>query len=62
MKLSSETLGVLKNFGNINTGILFKKGKTLKTVSNHKNILAEVVIQEDIPVDFGIYDLKSQRV
>ena len=59
MKLSSETLGVLKNFGNINAGILFKQGKTLKTVSNHKNILAEVVIQEEIPVDFGIYDLNN---
>ena len=59
MKLSSETLGVLKNFGNINAGILFKKGQTLKTVSNHKNILAEVIIQEEIPVEFGIYDLNN---
>jgi hypothetical protein len=59
MKLSSETLGVLKNFGNINQGIFFKKGKTLKTVSSHKNILAEVFIQEEIPKDFGIYDLNN---
>jgi hypothetical protein len=59
MKLSTETLSVLKNFGNINQGIYFKKGKTLKTVSSHKNILAEVNIQEDIPTDFGIYDLNN---
>jgi len=59
MKLSSETLSVLKNFGAINQGIYFKKGKTLKTVSSHKNILAEVTIQEDIPKDFGIYDLNN---
>lgn len=59
MKLSNETLSVLKNFGNINQGIFFKKGKTLKTVSSHKNILAEVSIQEDIPTDFGIYDLNN---
>ena len=59
MKLSNETLGVLKNFGAINDGILFKKGKTLKTVSSHKNILAEVNIQEEIPVDFGIYNLNE---
>ena len=59
MKLSSETLGVLKNFGNINQGIFFKKGNTLKTVSPHKNILAEVDIGEDIPLDFGIYDLNN---
>ena len=59
MKLSTETISVLKNFGAINQGIMFKKGKTLKTVSSHKNILAEVNIQEDIPTDFGIYDLNN---
>ena len=59
MKLSSNTLSVLKNFGAINQGILFKKGKTLKTVSSHKNILAEVDITEDIPADFGVYDLNN---
>ena len=59
MKLSNETLSVLKNFGAINQGILFKKGKTLKTVSSHKNILAEVTIKEDIPAEFGVYDLNN---
>ena len=59
MKLSNETISVLKNFGSINQGILFKKGKTLKTVSSHKNILAEVNIKEDIPAEFGIYDLNN---
>ena len=58
MKLSTETISVLKNFGAINQGILFKKGKTLKTVSSHKNILAEVTIKEDIPAEFGVYDLQ----
>lgn len=59
MKLSNETLSVLKNFGAINQGIMFKKGKTLKTVSSHKNILAEVDISEEIPTDFGVYDLNN---
>ena len=59
MKLSSETLSILKNFGNINQGLFFKKGKTLKTVNSHKNVLAEVVIEEEIPSDFGIYDLNN---
>ena len=59
MKLSNETLSVLKNFGAINQGIMFKKGKTLKTVSSHKNILAEVDISEEIPADFGVYDLNN---
>ena len=59
MKLSNETLSVLKNFGNINQGIFFKKGKTLKTVSSHKNILAEATIKEDVPANFGVYDLNN---
>jgi hypothetical protein len=49
----------LKNFGSINQGIFFKQGKTLKTVSSHKNILAEVTIKEEIPADFGVYDLNN---
>jgi len=59
MKLSNDTLSVLKNFGSINQGIFFKQGKTLKTVSSHKNILAEVSIKEEIPADFGVYDLNN---
>ena len=56
MKLSNDTLSVLKNFGNINQGIYFKKGKVLKTVSSGKNILAEATINEEIPADFGVYN------
>ena len=59
MKLSIETIGVLKNFGNINSGIFLKKGKTVKTVSSHKNILAQATIPDEIPADFGIYDLNE---
>lgn len=59
MKLSNDTLNILRNFGSINQGILFKKGKILKTVSSHKNVLAEVNINEEIPADFGVYDLNN---
>ena len=59
MKLSNETFALLKNFGAINPGIHFKKGKTLKTVSSHKNILAQVDIAEEIPANFGVYDLNN---
>jgi len=34
MKLSTETLNVLKNFASINQGIQFKKGKELKILLN----------------------------
>jgi hypothetical protein len=59
MKLSNDTINVLKNFATINQGILFKQGKTIKTVSSHKNILAEATINEEIPTEFGVYDLNN---
>ena len=59
MKLSDETLSLLKNFSSINQSILFKQGNSLRTISVMKNILAEATIKEDIPTDFGIYDLNQ---
>jgi len=57
MKLSESTLSLLKNFSTINQSILFKQGNKLRTISVMKNILAEATISEDLPKDFGIYDL-----
>ena len=59
MKLSDKTLTLLKNFSSINQSILFKQGRSLKTISVMKNILAEATIEEDLPTDFGIYDLNQ---
>ncbi len=59
MKLSDKTLTLLKNFSSINQSILFKQGSSLKTISVMKNILAEATIDEDLPTDFGIYDLNQ---
>ena len=59
MKLSDKTLTLLKNFSTINQSILFKQGSSLKTISVMKNILAEATIEEDLPTDFGIYDLNQ---
>ncbi len=59
MKLSDNTLTLLKNFSNINQSILFKQGKSLRTISVMKNILAEATINEELPKDFGIYDLNQ---
>ena len=59
MKLSDKTLTLLKNFSSINQSILFKKGSSLRTISVMKNILAEATIEEDLPTDFGIYDLNQ---
>ena len=59
MKLSLKTITLLKNFSDINQSILFKKGNSLRTISVMKNVLAEATIDEDLPTDFGIYDLSQ---
>ena len=59
MKLYDKTLTLLKNFSTINQSILFKHGSSLRTISVMKNILAEAHIDEEIPKDFGIYDLNQ---
>ena len=59
MKLSDSTLSLLKNFSTINQSILFKQGRRLRTISVMKNILAEATIDEELPKDFGIYDLNQ---
>jgi len=59
MKLSENTLSVLKNFAGINQSILVKKGTQLRTISVAKNILAEANIVETFERDFAIYDLNQ---
>lgn len=57
--LSKKTLDVLKNFSSINSSIVFRKGSTVRTISNAENILAKYTAEEDFPVDFAIYDLSQ---
>jgi len=59
MKFSENTLSILKNFSGINQSLLFKQGNVIKTISVMKNILAEATIEEDVPKNFGIYDLNQ---
>ena len=59
MKLSKDTLTVLKNFATINDGIMFRKGSVLRTCDAQKQVLAETTIAETIDEDFGIYDLNK---
>jgi hypothetical protein len=59
MKLSDNTLTILKNFAGINNSILVKQGTKLRTISVAKNILAEAEITEDFPREFAVYDLNQ---
>ena len=57
--LSRTTLDVLKNYATINSSIVFRKGSTLRTISNAENILSQFTSEEVFPVDFAIYDLSQ---
>lgn len=59
MKLSNDTINILKNFAGINTGIVFNQGNVIKTISGNKNILAQASVAESFPVQFGVYDLNN---
>ena len=59
MKLSENTVNILKNFSTINQNILVKSGSQLRTMSTMKNILGEASIVEEFPKEFGIYDLNE---
>jgi len=59
MKISSDTLNILKNFSTINHSIVVKQGNSLRTISPMKNILATAEIEENFEKDFAIYDLNE---
>ena len=59
MKLSSETLDILRSFSNINNGILVKPGQSISTMSTQKTILAKAEVSEVFDKQFCIYDLSQ---
>lgn len=59
MKLSTETIGVLKNFAAINSQVVFNPGNVIKTMSESKTILSSATVEDDFPAQIGIYDLNE---
>ncbi len=59
MRLSTQTLTLLKNYALINAGIWINKGSKLETISQTKNMLAKAIITDSFPMDFGVYDLNE---
>lgn len=59
MKLSAQTLNVLKNFCGINVNMLVKPGKVLRTISPARNVFAKAELPDEFPQEFAIYDLNS---
>jgi hypothetical protein len=59
MKLSDNTVQVLKNFSGINQSLLFKQGNKLRTISPLGTIFVEATVDESFPKEFALYDLNK---
>jgi hypothetical protein len=59
MKLSSQTINVLKNFSTINQNLVIKEGSDITTMSAMKNIVAKAKVDEAFTKEFAIYDLNE---
>lgn len=57
MKLSENTINILKNFSTINPSLLVNPGDTIATVSPAKSIFAKATVEETFPTRFAIYEL-----
>lgn len=59
VKLSQETLQILKIASSINKSLAFKAGSEIKTVSASGIIVMEASITETFPNDFAVYELNK---
>ena len=59
ISISKETLAVLKNFAGFNSNVLVPEGNVIKTITPAKNVMAIATVQEEFPVEFGIWDLNK---
>jgi hypothetical protein len=59
MKISRETIAILKHLSSINQNVILKPGKVVSTISPQKNVLADIVIAEDFEAVMPIYDLSE---
>ena len=59
MKLTKETIEILKNFSQINKEFLFKEGSKISIGNRNKSFVAEAEIKEYFPMRAGVIDLKK---
>ena len=59
MNISENTMQILKNYGSINPNFIARKGNTITTISEAKNILSSCTVEEQFEQDCGIYDLNE---
>lgn len=59
MKLSQNTLDVLKNYTMINPSVLIQEGEVLRTIDPGETVIASAGIDQKFPKEFAIYDLPN---
>lgn len=64
MKISKETLSIIKSFSDLNINLFFKAGNVIATKNAEKGlalntVMARAEIAEFFPINFGIYNLKE---
>lgn len=59
MQLSERTISILKNFATINDSLMFNAGSIQRTIDGMDTIQCDAVLEEDFPINFGIYDLRT---
>ena len=59
MKLSENTVNVLKEFSGINPAILISAGNVLRTVSPSKTIVAKTTVDDSFPTDVALHNLSK---
>jgi hypothetical protein len=59
IKLSQETLAVLKVFASINNSLAFKEGNEIKTLNESGSIICAATVAEYFPIDMSVYELNK---
>ena len=59
MKISKQTVEILRNFASINQNILIREGNVLSTRTVSKNLFASATTDTTFPQDVGIYNLST---
>lgn len=57
MKISTNTLNILKNFSKINSSVIIPEGNTIRTISASKTIMAKATVDTNFEKRFAIYNL-----
>ena len=54
MKLTKDTISILKNFSAINNGVILKKGNVLITKSISNVVYSEATLNQELDHEIGI--------